>query len=227
MWQEDGPGPRLVEQVWQENEAVALGGLSMPKTSLSKLRSGNEKGGRSSDAGKNQANSSIRSRKVYDGKRTPIDQSDGRARPSRNSSLTRTLTENDALDETFQRAIDKNRGGSPREAAAILENLIRRFPACAPAYWYLGGIYLYELRLAKRAVAFFRKASRLAPFSERASLGMFHSLWHLGRERDAMDELRRFQAISSSQDYKEILAEIRDKAPELLATKKSKRSPLK
>jgi hypothetical protein len=68
----------------------------------------------------------------------------------------------------------------------------------------------------------FRKLVRLSPCSETASLGLFHSLWSLGREDEALEEIKRFQVLTNfgRADYRTIIAEINEKTAERPARKK-------
>jgi tetratricopeptide (TPR) repeat protein len=146
--------------------------------------------------------------------------SGGRKTLNRNSTWTNVLRDHPELKRDFQRAIDQVTARSFAKAIEILVDLIGRFPDQAPVYWYLGGIYFHDLDSPKKAVPLFRTASKLSPRWEKASLGLFHSLWSLGREKAALKELLRFQALSNCPDYEEILAEVQEKAPELLKPKR-------
>ena len=42
-------------------------------------------------------------------------------------------------------------------------------------------------------------------------MGLFHSLWKNERQNEAMEELKRFQTISHSKDYAEIVKEINER----------------
>jgi tetratricopeptide (TPR) repeat protein len=120
------------------------------------------------------------------------------------------------LDALFDQGIQLRLSGQVHEATRVLKAAVRRFPNQAGVLWYLGGIYLHDLKQAAKALPYYTKASQLAPQSERASLGVFHSLWQLGRHREAMKELARFQSVAHCRDYVKILADVREEAPELL-----------
>jgi tetratricopeptide (TPR) repeat protein len=124
--------------------------------------------------------------------------------------------ENIKLKATLQQGIDLRQHQCFQEAVKVLESVVQRFPGEASVFWLLGSIYLHDLDQPQKALPMFRKAVRLCPRSPRASLGLFHSLWDLEREREALRELNRFQSIAHCDDYDEILAEIREKAPKLL-----------
>lgn len=66
---------------------------------------------------------------------------------------------------------------------------------------FLGGAY------AQAAVAF-RMLVERRPESERASLGLFHSLWHLGGLDAAFAEAMRFCALRESPEYMRIMKEL-------------------
>jgi hypothetical protein len=61
------------------------------------------------------------------------------------------------------------------------------------------------------AVTVFESAVKLSPSFEAVSLGLFHSLWKLGKQVEALEEAKRFQSISYSKDYKKIINEINEK----------------
>jgi len=71
----------------------------------------------------------------------------------------------------------------------------------------LGHIY-WRMKDLEMAISSFRKATELAPRSERASVGLFHCLWEEGKQDEAIDEAKRFMTLSDSQDFREILEEI-------------------
>jgi Zn/Cd-binding protein ZinT len=56
-------------------------------------------------------------------------------------------------------------------------------------------------------------AVKLAPTSELYSLGLFHIFWSEGRQEDAFNEMKRFMAISDSEEYREIVTEINSTWP--------------
>ena len=58
------------------------------------------------------------------------------------------------------------------------------------------------------AAAAFRVATKRFPKLEIASLGLFHTLWQQSKSDDAFEEMKRFQSVSHSQDYEEIVHEI-------------------
>jgi predicted Zn-dependent protease len=63
------------------------------------------------------------------------------------------------------------------------------------------------------AIEHFQAAVKLAPTSELYSLGLFHIFWSQGRQDDAFNEMKRFMAVSDSEDYREIVTEINSKWP--------------
>jgi hypothetical protein len=51
----------------------------------------------------------------------------------------------------------------------------------------------------------------MSPDLESVSKGLFHSLWKQGKLVEALEEVKRFQSISDSEDYQEIIREINEK----------------
>ena len=89
----------------------------------------------------------------------------------------------------------------------------------------LGLVYeeLGELEPAERE---YRKAVKLDPTWELASLGLFHILWDQDRRDEAFEEMKRFQLISdwASADYREIMKEIKEKWGSDSESKESEKS---
>jgi tetratricopeptide (TPR) repeat protein len=115
------------------------------------------------------------------------------------------------LHSLLQEAIDLKNQQDYAGAVRVLSALVRQYPKCAPAHGLLGSLYLLKLQQVKKAIACFKKTIKLAPKSEMASLGLFHSLWKVRKQTEALEEMKRFQTISHSKDYDEILAEIKEK----------------
>ncbi len=110
-------------------------------------------------------------------------------------------------DEAFSEAIQLRDAGDLRGALTLLRELSQTVHDSAALFAVLGGIY-WELKELDEAIECFLKATELAPRSETASLGLFHSLWQQGREAQALDECKRFMELSDSEDYRSIIAEI-------------------
>jgi Tfp pilus assembly protein PilF len=97
--------------------------------------------------------------------------------------------------------------GQPEVAKEILTRTLREDPKCTAALAVLGHIYWEQGRLDV-AVEIFQCAVNLSPKLEAVSLGLFHCLWELERIDEAFEEMKRFQTISDSQHYREIVEEI-------------------
>ena len=112
----------------------------------------------------------------------------------------------------LDRALSQKNDGEFRAAVKTLIETTRAFPSDSFSHWLLGAILLSELKQTKKAIPHFQTATRLAPLSEKASLGLFHSLWGTDQRLEALEEMKRFQTVSHSKDYDEILAEIAEKS---------------
>ena len=189
----------------------------MRKNNSSKLQPDNEKPARARPGRK-----STPSKKASNGKSTPTKGSRTRVTSARSSTWIETLGENPEMADFLQQAIDLNRAGRAKEAANILEQAVEKFPSHAAPWWYLGGVYDYELKQPRKALRCFRKAVEINPQTERASLGLFHCLWRQDRVDEALEEIKRFQVVTnwSCQDYLEIIAEIKEKWLDAPKTKK-------
>jgi len=124
------------------------------------------------------------------------------------SSTENTL--NSEYQNIFNEALKIRDEGRSREAIGILENIAKHYPNFAPTYGIIGGI-LRELGEMNKAAHYFKKVVELKPMSELGSLGLFHSFWAMGLKKEALDEIKRFQRISHSEEYDSILKEIDEK----------------
>jgi predicted Zn-dependent protease len=114
---------------------------------------------------------------------------------------------NSEMDRRLSEAIRENRAGRRSRALTLLVSLAAAYPKSAAVVGYLAGIY-FESKQYALAEKSFRKTSRLSPKSELASLGLFHSLWQLGRRREAFAEMRRLLKLTDSEEYKTLLRDM-------------------
>ena len=110
-------------------------------------------------------------------------------------------------EKLFLSAINSRDAGNLSESCEIFVELVRRNPKNAGLHWCLGHIY-WKLGDLTQAVDTFRRATLLAPRSERASLGLFHCLWEQRKKTEALNEAKRFTAICPSKDYADIINEL-------------------
>ncbi len=115
-----------------------------------------------------------------------------------------TSTDVNRLDHVLQQAIDSFAAGQTLQAIERLNRSKTAFPT-APRLWgYLGFLY-GELGNDAMAVRAFRRATTLSPHSERASMGLFHSLWRTGKVDAAFREMRRYMKAYDSPRFRELL----------------------
>ena len=105
---------------------------------------------------------------------------------------------------SFRLAREQRDKGNQQAALELLHDLTTKDPNSAAILAALGAL-CWDMQLWVDAVNAFREALRLSPKLEAASLGLFHCLWELGRREAAMAELKRFQALSDSEDYRRIV----------------------
>ena len=111
------------------------------------------------------------------------------------------------IEPEFNRALDL-RETNPEEAIRILRGLDKRFPNQPTVTGMLGGIY-HRLEDWANALPLYQQTVASSPRSERASLGLFHSLWHHERFDDAFDEARRFIKLNGMTDgYTLLMSEL-------------------
>ena len=90
------------------------------------------------------------------------------------------------------------------EAIPFLEELVKRKSDCHAFLAVLANAYRNTNRLAD-AEHYFRLAIQQRPDWEMSSLGLFHSLCAQSKYEEAIEEIKRFQSISYSSDYEEIV----------------------
>lgn len=110
------------------------------------------------------------------------------------------------IEPEFNRALEIWRNGDGQMAVQILERLDSEYPSRPFILGMLGAIYR-SLGDHGRSLGYFQQAASLSPQSELASLGLFHSLWEAGRQEEALDEMRRFLSVASSEEYDLLIKE--------------------
>ena len=115
-----------------------------------------------------------------------------------------TLTKRPAeLDEKIDKVLQLMRYDKYLDALKEAKVLAESYPEIGPVYGLLSVIY-FELERFEEAAEYFKKTTILSPKSEMASLGLFHSLWQLKRYDESFDEMKRYMAISVSEEYNEL-----------------------
>lgn len=117
--------------------------------------------------------------------------------------------------ETFQRALDLRHAGEFHDATSLLHGLLAaEAPSTkhrAALFGELGGLYLFDLDDPSAAREWYQNAVELSPRSEMASLGLFHSLVGCDELLEALDEMRRFLTLQSSDEYRCLLREMSER----------------
>src|SRR3712207_2806544 len=106
------------------------------------------------------------------------------------------------IEPEFDRALRLRDGGDLLGAAAIFERLDAEYPNRVAILGMWGSLY-FRLRDWARALPLYRRAVELSPKSELASLGLFHSLWGVGRSEEAFAEMRRYLSVAESAEYRQ------------------------
>jgi tetratricopeptide (TPR) repeat protein len=116
-------------------------------------------------------------------------------------------TENPDADAIVQRAIDLYHEGNADGAIALLRDAGKRFRGSAKLWGYLG--FLQKERGSfKEAANCFQHAVQISPASEKASLGLFFSLYRAGKARDAIDEMLRYLRCGQPREYVQLLRHV-------------------
>jgi predicted Zn-dependent protease len=121
-----------------------------------------------------------------------------------------TFTENQR--KQWALAQERSQLGDLLGTLEILKKLVEEIPESA----VLNATFANTLKAVndiEPAIEHFQMAVKLAPTSELYSLGLFHIFWSEGRQEDAFNEMKRFMAISDSEEYREIVTEINSTWP--------------
>jgi tetratricopeptide (TPR) repeat protein len=111
-------------------------------------------------------------------------------------------------DQEFATATALRDAGDLVGARAILERLSVLHSTLFGVWLTLGGVQMAQCDYSSAEKSFVT-ATALNPRSELASLSLFHSLKHLGRVREAFDEMRRFLTLRpESHEYHLLREEI-------------------
>jgi len=108
------------------------------------------------------------------------------------------------FEKMFKAALRHRDNADYEKALAIFQQLRKRRPKSASVHAILGDVYWRQNRL-KEAVGSFRRATKLSPGSELASLGLYHTLRESGQNKEAQAEMARFLALAPSKEYAAIL----------------------
>ena len=100
-----------------------------------------------------------------------------------------------------------------KKALSLLNHLEKIYDNSSLIYGLYGTIF-YELKNYKESCKYFKKVIAIKPKSETASLGLFHSFIHLGKQNLALKELVRYCEIKNPELYlvtiKELMENIED-----------------
>src|SRR5689334_17323389 len=111
------------------------------------------------------------------------------------------------LKTRFSEATRLKDNGEFPAAADILTELSQCDPTSPAILAVLGDVY-WDMNRLSEAISAFRRALELAPGLEAASLGLFHCLWETNSRDEALEEAKRFTAVSDSESYRNVIQEI-------------------
>ena len=123
------------------------------------------------------------------------------------------MNEEDKVQEIkriFREAMVLRDAGRLGEAVEKLQYILSLSPERkAPILGPLAHIY-FLLKDHENARSHYVEALSLSPRSELGSLGLFHTLWDMGKYREAVEEARRFLSIRDSKEYFLMIEEMQD-----------------
>ena len=114
------------------------------------------------------------------------------------------------IDKMFEAAIALRDEGHLKEAVLGFLAIITKFPHDSKiglVHTILGGVYL-DLKDYHNSSLSFKNGTRLNPKSELASLGLYLSYVKLDRDKEAINELKRYLDEYPANMYKDTLEEL-------------------
>ena len=103
--------------------------------------------------------------------------------------------------------------GQKEDAVVAYLQLLEEYPDTPSLLGMIGTIYT-DMKQWAEAVPYFKRATELRPHKIRPSQFLYHCLWKLGRQRDALLEIKRFLLLQPSPDEHELtVQELADGQP--------------
>lgn len=118
-----------------------------------------------------------------------------------------TIKNNDNFKRLFNKAIELRDSSQYKEALDLLNNLLIDGIHKSAIYGMMGSIF-YDLNQYENSVRCYQNVLRINPESELASLGLFHSLFNLGKYKEAFNELDRYLNINEPKHYRITIQEL-------------------
>ncbi len=137
------------------------------------------------------------------------------------SALKISDSERIKIKKQLCRAVELRDSGQLMVAEQILQNMASKYSDYWPPYLFLGDIY-DDLERYQEAEDMFQKVVTIKPNYDLASRTLFHALWDLGKEKEALEEIRRFLSVADWNDKKAkktIMEDYQDILQELLSHK--------
>jgi len=128
------------------------------------------------------------------------------------------------IKDEFKRGIDLRNESNLKEAVSVFKNILEitpNHPKSAGIRTVLAGVY-YDLGDHDNATLNFKKATKLSPKSEMASVGLFHSLVEIGEDDLAMKEIKRYLSDYPIDNYKYIIKELHEESDNILSDEMEK-----
>ena len=119
------------------------------------------------------------------------------------------------------RAVELRDSGQLKIAEQILQRIVSEHPGYWPPYLFLGDIY-DDLERYQEATDMFQKVVTIKPNYPLASIRLFHTQFDLSKEKEALEEIKRFLSVAdwNDEEAKEIIMEdYQDILRELLSYK--------
>jgi predicted Zn-dependent protease len=118
-----------------------------------------------------------------------------------------TMTKEE-FEEQLGKALDLQSNDRIDESLELLYQLEETGIRQAAVQGMIGSLLYLRKGDAAKAMKYLKKATDVSPRSEMASVSLFHALFDMGKTDGAFDEMRRFTAITDSEEYRRILDEI-------------------
>ena len=107
-------------------------------------------------------------------------------------------------EQKLRRARQLAEAGNNEAARESLQEILKQDPDNLPALIMLGGSY-YVSGMLGEAEMVFQRLVLLTPGAGKASIALFNTLWKMGRNEEALEEIRRFMRHADEIEEQEII----------------------
>lgn len=115
-------------------------------------------------------------------------------------------------EKQIDEALNLRDAGQLQESLCVISKIVGQIPREDVKTLRIVGVIFLDGKDFQNAFQCFQKALEIDPTSASASIGLFHTLWNMGRYSDGLAELRRFLSVSQSEEHFKLIEEMSEVA---------------